>query len=237
MKNKKHVLSQYISELIGTFLLVFFGCGSAILSQKLAPQFNPLVIPLIFGGIVSVMIYAVGHISGAHFNPAVTIAFWAVKRFPTYRVPGYIFAQCLGAIGASLAHLYFFGSEGHNFGLTTVINTTELSLGYTGGFLIEALLSFTLMFVIISVATDSRAVGELAGIAIGSTVAIDAALGGILTGASMNPARSLAPAIVKQDYTFLSLYIIAPIVGTVIAAKVYEWIRCHREEEAEHGCC
>ncbi|OUR95721.1 hypothetical protein A9Q84_14565 [Halobacteriovorax marinus] len=237
MSKQKHVLSQYISEVIGTFLLVFFGCGAAILSQKLAGAFSPILIPFIFGGIVSVMIYAVGHISGAHFNPAVTIAFYCVKRFPGFRVPGYILSQCIGAILASLLHLMIFSDGGHNFGLTTLISTEALTLSYASGFLVEALLSFALMFVIISVATDSRAVGELAGIAIGTTVAIDAALGGVLTGASMNPARSLAPAILENDYSYISLYLFAPVVGTVLAAVVYEWIRCHRDEAEEHGCC
>ena len=229
----KHRKSQYIAELIGTFFLVFFGCGSMVLAETMT-GYNGSLVPFIWGGAVSIMIYAVGHLSGAHFNPAVTIAFWSTKRFPGKRVFGYIVAQIIGAILASAAHLILWGAE-HKFG------GTHLSAGIGAGFLMEFILSFVLMFVIISVATDSRAVGELAGIAIGSTVALCAFVGGPMTNASMNPARSLGPALISGDYTVIWLYIAAPILGTVAGAMAYEWIRCQKEasdsEGSEHGCC
>ena len=184
----KHEFPQYISEFIGTFFLVFFGCGAVISYQIDSSSIELTSIAIAFGGAVSVMIYAVGHISGAHFNPAVTIAFWAVKRFPGFRIPGYIFSQLAGAILASSVHCMIW-TQDHSYGATVA------SISIPGAFLVEFILSFALMFVIISVATDSRAVGELAGIAIGTTVMICAAVGGPLTGASMNPARSISPAL------------------------------------------
>ena len=226
----KHILPQYLAELIGTFFLVFFGCGAMILAQLGSSELGVFV-PLIFGGAVSVMIYAVGHISGAHFNPAVTVAFWAAKRFPAKRIPGYIGAQILGALLASVVHRIIWGSA-HDFGATLL----QSSLGV--GFLVEVILSFALMFVIISVATDSRAVGELAGLAIGSTVALCAFVGGPLTMASMNPARSLGPALVSGQWENIWLYLLAPVIGTILGALCYEWIRCQKEDsDAKHGCC
>jgi aquaporin NIP len=226
----KHQLSQYIAEFIGTFFLVFFGCGIVVLSQVLPGTVDSVTVPLVWGGVVSIMIYAVGHISGAHFNPAVTIAFWAVKRFPTFRLPGYIIAQVLGAIAASLCHKFIWGAP-HNFGAPT------LSMGFSVGLFVEMLLGFVLMFVIISVATDSRAVGELAGIAIGTTVMVCAAVAGPITGASINPARYLGPALLNGNLNDFLIYTLATIVGAVLAALTYEWIRCHKESESDHGCC
>jgi aquaporin NIP len=225
----KHELSQYIAEFIGSFFLIFFGCGSMILAE-LNTSYNGSFIPVIWGGAVSIMIYAVGHISGAHFNPAVTLAFWSIKRFPGKRVFGYLASQLLGALLASAIHLIIWGAD-HAFG-GTMISTTV-----SGAFLIELILSFALMFVIVSVATDSRAAGELAGIAIGSTVALCSFVGGPMTNASMNPARSIAPAILSGDYSNIWLYIAAPVIGTIIGAKTYDWIRCQKEDNDNPGCC
>ena len=223
--------SQYLAEFIGTFFLVFFGCGAMVLAE-LNTNYSSEFIPVIFGGAVSIMIYSTGHISGAHFNPAVTLAFWSLGKFPAKRVFGYILFQCLGALLASFLHKVIF-IEPHSFGKTVI------GISVAPAFLIEFVLSFALMFVITSVATDSRAVGELAGIAIGSTVAICAFVGGPLTGASMNPARTLAPAILSLDFGHLWIYLISPVLGTVFGAKVYDWIRCNREEKTDesHGCC
>lgn len=228
----RHEIPQYMAEFIGTFFLVFFGCGSMILAE-VNSTYSSGFIPVIWGGAVSIMIYAVGHISGAHFNPAVTLAFWSIKRFPVKRLVGYLFSQISGALLASFVHFVIWGSQ-HSFG-ATVISTTV-----PGGFLVEIILSFALMFVIVSVATDSRAVGELAGIAIGSTVALCAFVGGPLTNASMNPARSIAPAIFSGELSNLWVFILAPVLGTVMGAKMYEWIRCHKaldNSDDSHGCC
>ena len=228
----KNYVSKYLAEAIGTFFLVFFGCGSMILAQ-VDQTFSSGFIPIIFGGAVSIMIYATGHISGAHFNPAVTIGFWSVGRFPLKRVPGYIISQIVGATLASFIHKIIFGSA-HDFGATIIKNSLS------SGFLVEVILSFSLMFVIISVATDSRAVGELAGMAIGSTVAVCAFVGGPITKASMNPARTLGPDILNMNFSQTWIYLAAPIIGTILGAKVYEWIRCHQEDtepKGPTGCC
>ncbi|MBH46612.1 MAG: aquaporin [Halobacteriovorax sp.] len=225
-----HEISQYIAEFLGTFFMVFFGCGAMVLAE-VDTGFASALIPFAFGASVAAMIYATGHISGAHFNPAVTLSFWVTKRLPTKRVLGYVFAQCLGALAASFAHGLIFGFD-HSFG-ATFIHTTLV-----GGIIVEFLLSFVLMFVILSVATDARAVGEMAGLAIGLTVALCAAVGGPLTNASMNPARSIGPAILSSNYSNLWLYILIPIVGAVLGAKTYEWIRCQKESQDDsHGCC
>lgn len=227
----KRYLPLYLSELIGTFFLVFFGCGAMILAE-MNPTYNGGFIPVIFGAIVGVMIYGVGHISGAHFNPAVTISFWAIKRFPTEKILGYITAQTVGAGLASLSHLVIFGGD-HSFGSTHFEDTFIVAA------LVEFILSFLLMFIITSVATDSRAIGELAGLAIGSSVALCAFVGGPITGASMNPARSLAPAIFEGAHFQLVLYLFIPVIGCVCGAKVYETIRCEKEsmDSNDHGCC
>jgi len=226
----KHEFSQYLSELIGTFFLVFFGCGSIVLADLGNSSIGPFI-PVVFGGAVSVMIYATGHISGAHFNPAVTIAFWWCRKFPRKRVPGYILAQILGATLASLYHFYVWGGD-HSFGVTAIKVAPMVA------FSVEAVLSFALMFVIMSVATDSRAVGELAGIAIGTTVAMCAFIGGPLTSASMNPARSLGPAFISGELNNIWIYLVAPILGALLGALTYDWIRCANSENSNgHGCC
>ena len=227
MKNR---LSQYSAEFVGTYFMIFFGCGSMILANT-QPGYNSSSIPIIWGGAVSIMIYAVGHISGAHLNPAVTIAFWATRKLPLKRVPGYLFSQFSGALLASMTHLLIFG-KGHQFGMSFP------TIGILPSFFAEVIATFSLMFVIMSVATDSRAVGELAGIAIGSTVAINAFVVGPLTGASMNPARSFSPSILSGEITYLWLYLTAPVIGALLGAFTYNWIKC--EEKQDHsnpGCC
>ena len=229
MKNKS-MLSLYIAELIGTFFMVFLGCG-AIISAEINPEsLESFAIPLIFGGAVSIMIYSVGHISGAHFNPAVTIAFWATRKFPLKKVPGYLIAQIAGAKLAAITHFFIWGNQ-HSYGMTFLNSTIGV------GILVEFILSFALMFVIMSVATDTRAVGELAGIAIGTTVALCAFVGGPITGASMNPARSLGPALVGGELHDIWIYILIPILGAISGAFVYQKIRCESDKNSEHGCC
>lgn len=201
--------------------MVFFGCGAVVLADLGDTSIGSFV-PLVFGGAVSVMIYATGHISGAHFNPAVTLAFWWSRNFPLKRVPGYVVAQILGATLASFLHFYVWGAD-HSFGATT------MKVAPSVGFVLEVILSFALMFVIMSVATDSRAVGELAGVAIGSTVALCAVVGGPLTSASMNPARTLGPAFFSGEMSHLWIYLTAPIVGAILGATTYQWIRCGNE--------
>ncbi|MCY4644760.1 MAG: aquaporin [Bacteriovoracales bacterium] len=218
-------VSKCMAECIGTFFLIFFGCGSIILFEINPNNAGPFI-PVIWGTVVSVVIYTLGHVSGAHINPAVTVAFWAAKKFPGKKVPGYIASQILGAALASYSHLLIWGSS-HQFG------GTHLAVSVPGGFLIEVLLSFFLMFVVMGTAIDSRASQDLAGVAIGATVALAAFVGGPLTGASMNPARSIGPALLSGNDANLWLYIVAPILGTVLGAKVYGGIRAAPETPEE----
>jgi MIP family channel proteins len=179
---------------------------------------------LIFGLTVAAMIYAVGHISGAHFNPAVTLGFALARHFPKKEVFFYSAAQCLGSL-AAIALLRVILPEGHNFGATLPHIVAWKAVIW------EGILTFFLMFVIIAVATDTRAEGTMAGAAIGATVMLGAFVGGPVTGASMNPARSLAPAIVQGRLDVLWIYIVGPMLGAVFAALLYSWIRRGSEKE------
>ena len=206
-----------LAEAIGTFALVFAGAG-AIMVDAETQALGRVGVALTFGLVIMAMIYAVGHISGAHFNPAVTFAFSLTRHFPWNRALGYWLAQLAGAI---LAALLLRASLGD---LADVGAT--LPSGSDGqAFLWEVVLTFFLMFVIMAVATDTRAVGEAAAIAIGGTVGLDAIFGGPISGASMNPARSIGPALVAGELGSLWLYIAAPLVGAALGAFAYQIVR------------
>ncbi len=182
--------------------------------------FGALGIAVAFGLVISAMIYAVGHVSGAHFNPAVTVAFAATGHFPWNRVASYVAAQVAGAVLAAQVLRWILGGVA-DVGATSAgpgIDTARLIL-------VEVLITAILMFVIASVATDGRAVGNMAGSAIGAAVAFNALWAGPLTGASMNPARSIGPAIAAQQWADLPYYILAPIVGAIVGAFLYELTR------------
>ena len=205
-----------VAEAIGTFALVFAGCG-AIMVDQTTHALGHVGVAISFGLVIMAMIYAVGHISGAHFNPAVTLGFAVTRRFPATRVPAYWAAQLAGALAAALVLRASLGDVAH-------VGATLPSGSDGQAFLWEGVLTFFLMFVIIAVATDVRAVGEAAAIAIGGTVGLDAMFGGPITGASMNPARSLGPAIAAGDYTSIWVYLAAPVLGAVLAAVMYGFI-------------
>jgi aquaporin NIP len=206
-----------VAEGIGTFALVFAGCG-AIMVDARTGALGHVGVAISFGLVIMVMIYAVGHISGAHFNPAVTLAFATSRHFPAARVPAYWAAQLAGATAAALVLRASLGDVAH-------VGAT-LPAGSDGqAFLWESVLSFFLMFVIMAVATDTRAVGEAAAIAIGATVGLDAMFGGPITGASMNPARSLGPAIAAGELGAVWVYLTAPFLAAVFAAAAYRFLR------------
>jgi len=213
-------MAVYIAEFIGTFGLVFAGCGAIMTDTLSRGQVSHVGVSLVFGLIVAAMIYATGHISGAHLNPAVTLGFTLARHFPLRRLPGYLAAQVAGATGAALALRLLLGDVAH-LGATLP--------GGAGGagqsFWLEALLTFFLMFVIMAVATDTRAVGQAAALAIGATVALEALFAGPISGASMNPARSLGPALVSGTWTALWVYLLAPPLGAACAALLYRWLR------------
>jgi len=229
-----NLFRKVAAEMVGTFALVFAGCGAIMVSQAAPDVVGHGGVCAVFGLVIMAMIFATGHISGAHFNPSVTLAFAIVGRFPWPQVPYYILGQCLAALAAAGLLSLSLGNDG-------VLGSTALAgdLHVGSGFLLEVVFTFFLMFVITSVATDSRAVGQSAGIAIGGTVALVALFGGPLTGASMNPARTLGPALVSSNLEHLWLYIAAPVLGAGLGALCYDWIRCDSSEGSGDagGCC
>lgn len=224
---------KLLAELIGTFALVFAGCGSVVADVHFGAGLGTLGIALVFGFVVMVMIYAVGHVSGAHFNPAVTVAFASLGRFPKQQVLPYIAAQILGAVLAAALLRGLLAPEG---AIGATVPRDGFALWQAAA--LEVVLTFFLMFVITSVATDARAVGHMAGWAIGATVALCAAIGGPMTGASMNPARSLGPALFDTGLDVIWIYLAAPVVGALLGAWAYHVIRCDAGggEDAK-GCC
>jgi MIP family channel proteins len=208
------------AELIGTFALVFAGCG-AIMVDANTHALGHVGVAISFGLVIMAMIYAVGHVSGAHFNPAVTFAFALSRHFPWPRVVGYWTAQLAGALAAAAILRASLGNVAH-------VGATLPSASQGQSFLWELVLTFFLMFVIVAVATDTRAVGEAAAIAVGGTVGLDAMFGGPISGASMNPARSAGPAIVSGDLHALWLYVVAPLAGAALGALTYQLVRGER---------
>jgi aquaporin NIP len=208
---------QALAELIGTFALVFAGCG-AIMVDATTHALGHVGVAISFGLVITVMIYAVGHISGAHFNPAVSLAFALTRHFPWSKVAAYWTAQVTGAILAAAILRGSLGNIAH-------VGATLPSGSQGQSFLWEIILTFFLMFVILAVATDTRAVGEAAAIAIGATVGLDAMFGGPISGASMNPARSLGPALVSGDLHALWIYLVAPPLGAAAGALAYQFVR------------
>jgi aquaporin NIP len=213
------------AEALGTFALVFFGAGSIMVAAK-SGAFGQLGIALAFGLVITTMIYALGHVSGAHLNPAVSLAFALGRHFPWRLVGAYWLAQCLGAIAAALLLRASLGDVAE-------VGATQPSGSDAQSFLWEVVLTFFLMLVIMAVATDTRAVGEAAAIAIGGTVGLCALVGGPVSGASMNPARSLGPALAAGELTALWIYLLAPPAGAALGALTYQLLRERTPSDSE----
>lgn len=207
--------SKILAEAIGTYCLVFAGTGAVVVDQVTGGKVGGLGISLVFGLIVLAMIYAIGHVSGAHMNPAVTIAFCAVKRHKVDEAAPYVLAQLCGAVAASLTLKLLFAGHATTLGATLPAGSALQSL------VLEFILTAILMFTIMGVATDDRAEGAMAGIAIGAVVSLEAAFGGPISGASMNPARSFAPALVSGSFAHHWIYWLAPIAGALLGAQTY----------------
>ena len=215
------------AEALGTFALVFFGAGAIMVATK-SSAFGQLGIALAFGLVITTMIYALGHISGAHFNPAVSFAFALSRHFPWSRVGAYWLGQCLGAIAAALLLRASLGDIAD-------VGATQPSGSDAQSFLWEVVLTFFLMLVIMAVATDTRAVGEAAAIAVGGTVGLCALVGGPVSGASMNPARSLGPALAAGELDSLWIYLLAPLLGAALGAVTYQFLRGEHARSAAVG--
>jgi aquaporin NIP len=206
-----------LAEALGTFALVFFAAGSASLAAT-THSLDLLGAALASGLAVAAVIYAIGHISGAHINPAVTLAFALTRHFPAGRVLGYWAGQLVGAIAAAAILRSGLGTGGYVGG--------NLPTGSAGrAFAWEVVLTAILMFVVMAVATDTRAIGEAAAIAIGATVVVDILVGGPISGGSMNPARSLGPALLSGRPTALWVYLLGPPLGAVTGAFLYQRVR------------
>src|SRR3954468_3058232 len=229
MPERPGLLRRSVAEGLAAFALVFAGCGAIVTNATHQGTLGSVGVSLVFGLVIMVMIYATGHLSGAHINPAVTIAFTLTRHFPGRDAVAYIAAQLLGAVAGAYLLLSAWSSKPADLGATVP------SVGTGTALLYEIVLTAFLMFVIIAVATDTRAVGAAAAIAIGGTVGLDALFGGPITGASMNPARSFGPALASGTWTDFWIYIVGPVVGAAIRAFAYQFIR-----EARSGwrtCC
>ncbi len=227
------LLKRSVSEGIGTYALVTAGCG-AIIVDATTGSLGHLGVACTFGLVIMVMIAATGHLSGAHFNPSVTVAFALTRHFPWREVPIYVAGQLIGALAGATTLQVLFGPIAH-LGATVPHGSAWQSFDF------EVLLTAVLMFVIISVATDTRAVGQLAALAIGATVALDALWAGPISGASMNPARSFGPALIAGVWHDQWIYWCAPLLGASLGALLYQWLRTPLPEapeakrsEAEH---
>ena len=211
-------MRRVAAEALGTFFLVLIGPGSAMVNAFTGGALGPVGIALAFAFVVIAMVYALGHLSGAHINPAVTLAFWSVRRFPSADVVPYVLAQCAGAVAASFALRAALGTVGK-------LGATLPAIPLVAAFGVEWLLSFALMFVIMAVATDERVADGFAAIAVGLTVGFCALMGGPLTGASMNPARSFGPAVIGGLWRGHWLYWLSPITAMMAAARTYDFLR------------
>ncbi len=218
-------MKQYISETIGTFAMIFCGCGAMTINEVTGGDISHVGVAITWGLIVMAMIYAFGEISGAHFNPAVTIGFAFAKKFAWNKVPKYILAQAIGAVFAAFL-LWFLFPESQFLGETTPADGFP---AYKAAIL-EFLLTFFLMVVIINVSTGSKETGTMAAIAVGGVILLEAMFAGPMTKASMNPIRSIAPALFTGNFQYLWLYITAPILGALTAVSSCKLVK-------DEQCC
>lgn len=216
-------MKKYCAEFIGTFVLVFAGTGAIVINEVSGGAITHVGVALTFGLVVLAMIYTVGDISGAHLNPAVTIGFCFAGRFPVRSVAPYLASQCLGALAASgVLRLLFPQNQ--------LLGTTQPAGPAAQSFVLEFLLTAILMLAILSVSTGAKEKGITAGLVVGAVIALEAMFAGPICGASMNPARSLGPAVVSPHLSHLWLYLLAPTLGALLGVLS---CRCIREP----GCC
>ncbi|TWT76378.1 Aquaporin Z [Planctomycetes bacterium CA13] len=209
---------KYTAEILGTFILVFSGCGAAVVNDVREGMISHAGVALVWGMVVMSLIYALGDISGAHINPAVTIGFWVAKRFEAKYVIPFIVCQCIGATMAAIFLKILFPDH------PTLGSTLPYDGSVWQSFVLEVVLSFMLMFVILCVSSGAKEKGIMAGAAIGSVVGFEAMFGGPISGASMNPARSMGPAIISGNTQHLWIYLVATILGMLAAVPICQLI-------------
>jgi aquaporin NIP len=214
-----------VAEGLAALALVFAGCGAIVADAEYDGALGAVGVALVFGLVIMVMVYATGHLSGAHINPAVTLAFTLARHFPPREAAVYISAQLGGALAGALLLLAVWPDQPAHLGATVP------SVGVGSALVYELVMTAFLMFVIMAVATDTRAVGAGAAIAIGGTVGLDALFGGPVTGASMNPARSFGPALAAGEWSEFWVYLAGPMVGGVLGALAYELVRGEHPSE------
>jgi MIP family channel proteins len=221
-----HIVGAAIAELVGTFILVFGGTAvavGAILARPTAgPAYDSLAVALAFGLALAAVVAAVGHVSGAHVNPAVTLGMAATGKFPWQYTPHYVVAQLVGAVLAALATWLTFGGAGARGEAKLAATYPAQGVGDLQAFVVEVLITFILVFVVMAVATDQRAPAAIAPIAVGFALAVGVFIAGPVTGGSVNPARSLGPMIVAGDLSSVWLYVLGPIIGGVLGALLYD---------------
>jgi MIP family channel proteins len=218
MASTNQIGNRYLAEGVGTFALVFAGCGAIVVNELYGGPLGHLGVSLVFGLIVMTMIYSVGNVSGAHLNPAVSFGFFLAGRLSLRVFPGYVVSQTSGAIlAAAFLRLLFPEATG--------LGATVPSVDLLRAFAFEVLLTFLLMLVILNVSTGHMEKGIMAGVAVGGTIALEALVGGPVTGASMNPARSLGPALVSGELGVIWLYLTAPLLGAALAGPVSSWLQ------------
>jgi len=214
------------AEGLAAFALVFAGCGAIVADSVYGGALGTVGIALVFGLVIMTMVYAVGHLSGAHINPAVTVAFTLTRHFPAREAAVYVAAQLAGAVLGALLLAAVWTDHPADLGATVPSVGSGSALAY------ETALTALLMFVIMAVATDTRAVGAAAAIAIGGVIGLDALFGGPVTGASMNPARSFGPALVSGEWSQLWIYLLGPVAGAALGAIAYQLVRGEPEPHA-----
>lgn len=214
---------RLMAEFLGTFALVFAGTGAMVVNETSGGVVTQVGIAITFGLIVLAMIYTLGDISGAHINPAVTVGFWIARRFPVADVLPYVVSQCAGALVASLLLRFLFPQN-------IMLGSTVPAGAAAQSFVLEMILTAGLMFVILGVSTGAREKGITAGIVVGSMIGLEAMFAGPICGASMNPARSLAPALISGHLQHLWIYVLAPAMGACVGVLC---CRCVQER----GCC
>jgi aquaporin NIP len=214
------------AEGLAAFVLVFAGCGAIVADAVYDGTLGTIGVALTFGLVIMAMVYSTGHLSGAHINPAVTLAFTLTRHFPARDAGAFVAAQLAGAVAGALVLLAIWPDRPAELGATVP------SVGAGSAFAYELVLTAILMFVIMAVATDSRAMGSGAAIAIGGTIGLDALFGGPVTGASMNPARSFGPALAAGEWTEFWVYLAGPLVGAALGAFAYQLVRGEHPQPA-----